>query len=62
MCLIDPSAERLGWALVFEDIFLFFGRVPEPSIVDGGNIEVLGDSFDPSWNPFLTSVIVGDDQ
>jgi hypothetical protein len=52
MSLVDLQSTFRGdlnrtRALVFEPVLLGFGRVPEPSVVDGGDGEVLSDTLDP---------------
>ena len=52
MCLVYSNALRLLWSWVFEDISFGLGGVPESSIVDRRDGEVLGDIFDPRRYPF----------
>ena len=47
---LQPSLRRdLDWTrpLVLERVPLLLGRVPEPSVVNGRDIEVLSDPLDP---------------
>jgi hypothetical protein len=58
--LVDAGALGLRGALVLENVLV--GRVPEPGIVDGGDIEVLGDAGDPGGEALLASVVVGNNE
>jgi len=50
MCFIDLEPfNALGRVAMLECVSLLLGRVPESSVVDGRDIEVLGDSLDPGW-------------
>jgi hypothetical protein len=58
--LVDAGALGLRGALVLENVLV--GRVPETGIVDGGDIEVLGDAGDPGGEALLAGVVVGNDK
>ena len=47
--LIDPDILRLLRPGILENIFFFGRRIPESSIINGRDSQVLGDPFDPSW-------------
>lgn len=47
MGLVDANAFRIWRARVLELVAFRLGRVPQNSIVDGGDTQFLGDSFDP---------------
>ena len=47
MGFVDADALGFRWARVFEDVSLVLWRVPEHTIVNGGEVEVLRDSSDP---------------
>ena len=60
MRFIDAQARWFLGSLVLEDVFLVLWRVPKPSMVDGGDREVLGHSGNPCGDTFLPCVIIGD--
>jgi hypothetical protein len=59
MSLINSRALRLWWSLILEDVCLLFRWVPEPRIIYGGDVEVLGDSCDPCGDALLAYTTVG---
>ena len=60
MGFVDASTQRLGRRFILEDVLR--GWIPEPRIVNGREFEVLGYAGDPGWEPFGSSVVVGDYQ
>lgn len=62
MGFVDTRTLGLRGLGVFEGVALVLGRVPEAGIVDGRDVEILGDSRDPSRNALLSGVIVGYDE
>lgn len=59
MGLVDTSALWLRGLGVLESVTLILRRVPEARIVDGGDVQVLGNSGDPGRDALLSGVIVG---
>jgi hypothetical protein len=57
--LVDASTLWLRGLGVLEGVTLVLRRVPEARIVDGGDVQVLGDSGDPGRNALLSGVVVG---
>jgi hypothetical protein len=57
---VDTGTLGLRWPLVLPDVFL--GRIPEARIVDGGNVELLGDAGDPDGETLLAGTVVGNDK
>jgi hypothetical protein len=57
---VDTGTLGLRRALVLPDVLL--GRVPEARIVDGGNVELLGDAGDPDGETLLAGAVIGDDK
>ena len=49
MCFVDSCGQRLLRSGVFECVSFRGRRIPETGIVHGGDFQVLGDIFDPSW-------------
>lgn len=56
MCFVNASTLWLRRPLVLPDVLLWW--IPEPRIVDGGDVEVLGHSSDPGGDALLTSMVV----
>jgi len=59
---VDSSAKRLWRSRMFEDISLFFWRVPKSSFVYWRNTEVLSNSSYPGRDALLASLVVGDNE
>jgi hypothetical protein len=52
MSFVDlEPLDTLGRMAMLELIRLLFGRVPESSVVNGGDVEILSDPLDPGWQP-----------
>ena len=52
MSLVYAGTFRLGRPWVFEDVSFALWRMPENSIIDRREVQVLGDPSDPCWYPF----------
>lgn len=48
MSFIDTKAFGSRWGRVFELVTIFFGGIPESGVIRGRDIEILGDSTNPS--------------
>lgn len=59
---VDTSTLWLRGLGVLESVTLVLRRVPEARIVDGRDVQVLGDSGNPCRYALLSGVIVGDDE
>jgi hypothetical protein len=59
---VDAGGEGLFRSFVLEDVSLGGRWIPEASVVDGGDGEVLGDAFDPGGDAFLSVVVVRCDE
>jgi hypothetical protein len=57
---VDAGALGLRRPLVLPDVLL--GRIPEARIVDGGNVELLGDAGDPDRETLLAGAVIGYDK
>lgn len=62
MSFVDAGGERLLRSFVLENIALGLRGVPEAGVVDGGDVDILGDAFDPGRDAFLSVVVVGCDK
>jgi len=52
MSFVDlETLDAFGRMAMLELIRLLFGRVPESSVVNRGNVEILSDALDPGWQP-----------
>lgn len=52
MSFVDlESLDTFGRMAMLELIRLLFRRVPESSVVNGGDVEILSDPLNPGWQP-----------
>ena len=50
MGFVYAGALWLGRAWVFENVPFILGAMPKHSIVDGREVQILGDASDPCWD------------
>jgi hypothetical protein len=52
MSFVDfKTLDAFGRMTMLELIRLLFRRVPESSVVNGGDVEILSDPLNPGWQP-----------